>query len=174
VTSTSTVSVGRPLWREDVSTICSVITQLYEPRKTRNHTLLSHLRLRQPGGPGSRIYIPQKQGGLVIPPGTGFPLCLLLRLAPYDSQGYGGGILTLSPLHRRLCRHQSRSRQYSKPLYRLHFRGYSRRPMRGIYRLCHRVLLRCKFMYYRFHKDLLSHLIINRVIYRHADSMEIA
>jgi hypothetical protein len=33
------------------------------------------------GGPGSRIYIPQEQGGPVIPPGTGFPFCRLLRLA---------------------------------------------------------------------------------------------
>jgi hypothetical protein len=39
--------------------------------QNRNHTLLSHLRLSQPGGPGSRIYIPQEQGGPVIPPGTG-------------------------------------------------------------------------------------------------------
>jgi hypothetical protein len=28
--------------------------------------------LRQPGGPGPRIYIPQDQGGPVIPPGIGF------------------------------------------------------------------------------------------------------
>jgi hypothetical protein len=39
------------------------------------------LRLPQPGGPGSRIYIPQEQGGPVIPPGTGFPFYRLLRLA---------------------------------------------------------------------------------------------
>jgi hypothetical protein len=32
----------------------------------RNHTLLSHLRLPQPGGPDFRIYIPQEQGGPVI------------------------------------------------------------------------------------------------------------
>jgi hypothetical protein len=32
---------------------------------------MSHLRLPQPGGPGSRIYIPQEQGGPVIHPGTG-------------------------------------------------------------------------------------------------------
>jgi hypothetical protein len=35
----------------------------------------------QPGEPGPRIYIPQEQGGPVIPPGTGFPFCRLLRLA---------------------------------------------------------------------------------------------
>jgi hypothetical protein len=39
------------------------------------------LRLLQPGGPGSRIYIPQEQGGPFIPTGSGFPFCLLLRLA---------------------------------------------------------------------------------------------
>jgi hypothetical protein len=66
------VSVSRPLWREDGSAICSVITQWSESRRTRSHTLLSYLRLPQPGGPGSRIYIPQEQGGPVIPPGTGF------------------------------------------------------------------------------------------------------
>jgi hypothetical protein len=30
------------------------------------------LRLPQPGGPGPCTYIPQEQGGPVIPPGTGF------------------------------------------------------------------------------------------------------
>jgi hypothetical protein len=50
------VSVGRPLWREDESAIRSVITQCSESLTTGNHTLLSHLILLQPGGPGSRIY----------------------------------------------------------------------------------------------------------------------
>jgi hypothetical protein len=63
------------------SAICIVITQLSESHSTRNHTLLSHLRLPQSGGPGSRIYILQEQGGPVIPPGIGFPLRCLLRLA---------------------------------------------------------------------------------------------
>jgi hypothetical protein len=35
----------------------------------------------QPGGPSLSIYVPQEQGGPVIPPGTGFPFCRLLRLA---------------------------------------------------------------------------------------------
>jgi hypothetical protein len=39
------VSVGRPLWREDRSTICSAITQWSKSRRTRNHTLPSHPRL---------------------------------------------------------------------------------------------------------------------------------
>jgi hypothetical protein len=56
------VSVGRPLWGEDGSAICNVITQWSESLRTRNHTLLSHLRLPQSGGPGSCIYIPQEQG----------------------------------------------------------------------------------------------------------------
>jgi hypothetical protein len=50
---------------------------------------VSDSRLPQPGGPGPHIYIPQEQGGPVIPPGTGF-----LFFASYDSQGYGGGIRT--------------------------------------------------------------------------------
>jgi hypothetical protein len=53
------LSVGHPLWREDGSAICSVITQWCELLKTRNHTLLSYLRLPQPGGPS----ILQEQGG---------------------------------------------------------------------------------------------------------------
>jgi hypothetical protein len=57
------VSVGRPLWREDGSAICSVITQWSELLRTRNHNLLSHLRLPKTEGPGSRIHIPQEQGG---------------------------------------------------------------------------------------------------------------
>jgi hypothetical protein len=52
-----------------------------EYRRTHGHILLSHLRLPQPGGPGSRIYIPQEQGGPAIPTGTGFPFCPLLRLS---------------------------------------------------------------------------------------------
>jgi hypothetical protein len=47
-----------------------------------DHILLSQfLRVPQPGGPSPRIYIPQEQGGPVIPPGTGFPFRRLLRLA---------------------------------------------------------------------------------------------
>jgi hypothetical protein len=41
------------------------------------------LRFETPqlGGPRPRIFIPQEQGGPVIPPGTGFPFRRLLRLA---------------------------------------------------------------------------------------------
>jgi hypothetical protein len=52
-----------------------------ESRGTQDHILLSQFLKLQPGGPGPRIYIPQEQGGPVILPGTGFPLCRLLRLA---------------------------------------------------------------------------------------------
>jgi hypothetical protein len=37
--------LGRPLWREDGSAICSAICQWSESRRTRNNALLSHLRL---------------------------------------------------------------------------------------------------------------------------------
>jgi hypothetical protein len=57
----------------------------FKSHRTRDHILLSHLRLPQLEGPGPCIYIPQEQGGLVIPPGTGFPFHCLLWLA--------GGIL---------------------------------------------------------------------------------
>jgi hypothetical protein len=81
--------VGRPLWWEDGSAICNAITQWSMPRRTHNHTLLSHLRPSQPGGPGSHIYIPQEQSGPVI------QALGSLYVASCDSQGYSGGILTL-------------------------------------------------------------------------------
>jgi hypothetical protein len=77
------VQAGHSLWREDGSA---------GPRQ-RSHSgarvlryswpycNVSDSRLPQPGGPGPRIYIPQEQGGTVIPPSTGFPLPRLLRLA---------------------------------------------------------------------------------------------
>jgi hypothetical protein len=37
--------LGRPVWREDRSVICSATCQWSESQRTRNHTLLSHLRL---------------------------------------------------------------------------------------------------------------------------------
>jgi hypothetical protein len=51
-------------------------------RGTQNHILVFQIRdCPQPGGPGPHIYIPQEQGGSIIPPGTGFPFHCLLRLA---------------------------------------------------------------------------------------------
>jgi hypothetical protein len=54
--------VGRPLRRENWSAICSAITHWWESRRTHNHILLSHLRLSQPGGPGSLTHIPLVTG----------------------------------------------------------------------------------------------------------------
>jgi hypothetical protein len=83
--------------------VCNLLVQLLlglatvplgsKSHRTHDHILLSYFRLPQLGGPGPRIYIPQEQGGPVIPPGTGFPF-----VASYDSQDSGGGILTC--LHR--------------------------------------------------------------------------
>jgi hypothetical protein len=73
--------VGRPLWRENESDIRNVITHWLESRTIHNHILLSHLRLRQTGGIGPRIYIPPEQCGPVITPGNEFLFRGLLRLA---------------------------------------------------------------------------------------------
>jgi hypothetical protein len=43
------VFVWPPLWLVDGSAVNSAITQWSESRRTRNHTLLSHLRFHQPG-----------------------------------------------------------------------------------------------------------------------------
>jgi hypothetical protein len=66
------VSIGRPIWREGGSAVCNVITQWSESLRTRNHTLLSHLRLPQPGGPGSHIYIPRNRVAQLYPRALGF------------------------------------------------------------------------------------------------------
>jgi hypothetical protein len=78
--SCSLLSVGWLIWWEDRSAICSAITQWSESHRICNHALLSHLKLPQPGRPGSHIYIPQEQGGPVIPPCTVFPFHRLLWL----------------------------------------------------------------------------------------------
>jgi hypothetical protein len=51
--------------------LARAVTLVSKSRRTHDHILLSHLGFPQPGGPGPRIYIPQEQGGPVIPPGTG-------------------------------------------------------------------------------------------------------
>jgi hypothetical protein len=80
--------VGHPLWRENRSVICSAITHWLESRRTRNHTLLSHLRLPQPEGQVP-IFISRNRVAQLYPRALGS-----LFVASYDSQGYGGGILT--------------------------------------------------------------------------------
>jgi hypothetical protein len=62
--------------------LASAVPFSSESHGTQDHILLSQfLRLLQPEGPGPSIYIPQEQGGQVIPPGTVFPFRSLLRLA---------------------------------------------------------------------------------------------
>jgi hypothetical protein len=66
--------------------VCNLLVQFAVPLwtkswRTHDYILLSHTRLPQPGGPGPCIYIPQEQGGPVIPPGTGLPSCHLLWLS---------------------------------------------------------------------------------------------
>jgi hypothetical protein len=75
--------VGRPLWWEDESVICSAITHWLESHRTHNHILLSHLRLPRPGGSGPRIYIPQERGGPVILPGQAFTCTFKLKFKLY-------------------------------------------------------------------------------------------
>jgi hypothetical protein len=41
------------------------------PRDSWPYFTVSDSKLPKLGGPGPRIYIPQKQGGPVLPPGTG-------------------------------------------------------------------------------------------------------
>jgi hypothetical protein len=62
------VDVGGSLWRERSHSWVRV------PRDSRPYFTVSDSRLPQPGGPGPRIYIPQEQGGPVLPPDTGLPL----------------------------------------------------------------------------------------------------
>jgi hypothetical protein len=56
-------------------------SQVQVPLDSWPHFTVSDSRLPQPGWPGPRIYIPHEQGGLVIPPGTGFFFRRLLRLS---------------------------------------------------------------------------------------------
>jgi hypothetical protein len=51
------------------------------PRNSLSQFIVPHSRLPKPGGPIPRIYILQEQCSPVIPPGTGFPFRLLLRLS---------------------------------------------------------------------------------------------
>jgi hypothetical protein len=104
--SASLSSCRAPIWANDQIVIpigqylLFYVGRHLESHRTYGHILLSHLRLPQPGGPGPRIYIPQEQGGPVIPPGTGFPF-----VASYDSQGYSADVQPQSPL-------QSQSQSY--------------------------------------------------------------
>jgi hypothetical protein len=50
------------------------------PRDSRQYFTVSDSRLPQPGGPGPRIYIPQEQGGLIIPPDCVTPIVFKITL----------------------------------------------------------------------------------------------
>jgi hypothetical protein len=82
-------SVGQSVLREDGPVIyCRIASGPCQsshswvevPQNSRPYFTVS-FETHQPEGPGPCIYIPQEQGGPVIPPGTGFPFCRLLRLA---------------------------------------------------------------------------------------------
>jgi hypothetical protein len=61
--------------------IASAVILSSESLGAHDHVLLSQIRdSSKPGGLGPRIYIPQEQGGPVIPPGTGFPFRHLLLI----------------------------------------------------------------------------------------------
>jgi hypothetical protein len=91
--------------------VCNLLVQLLpglaravilgcKSRRTHDHILLSHMRLPQTGVPGPRIYIPPPPRNRVD---QLHPLALgSLFVASYDSQSYGGGILTC--LHTGLIR----------------------------------------------------------------------
>jgi hypothetical protein len=79
------VGMLRSFFCGDGSAGCSAIAQFSKSRRTRNHTLLSHLEGQVP------IFIsPRNKVALLYPQGLG-----PLYFVPVDSQGYGGGILTL-------------------------------------------------------------------------------
>jgi hypothetical protein len=90
------VDVGRSLWREKGSALYSCFwsspaQSLLGSSPTGLVTIFYCLRFKTPPtwGPGPRIYIPQEQGGTVIPPGTGFSpsLCIALSFAYITSRG---------------------------------------------------------------------------------------
>jgi hypothetical protein len=58
-------------------------------RRTHGHTLLSHLRLPQPGGPGPHNYILQELSGPVLYPGTGLlsHVVILLYSSKFSTHG---------------------------------------------------------------------------------------
>jgi hypothetical protein len=65
------------------------LSRIRVPRGSWPRFTVSDSGLPQTWRPDPRIYIPQEQGGPVLPPCTGF-----LFVASYDSLGYGGGIRT--------------------------------------------------------------------------------
>jgi hypothetical protein len=54
-------------------------SQVRVPRDSWPHVTVSDSRILQAGGPGPCIYIPEEQGGPVVPPGTGLELFRVSR-----------------------------------------------------------------------------------------------
>jgi hypothetical protein len=90
-------------------------SQVRIPRESWPHFTVSDSRLYQLGGPDSRIYIAQKQSGLVIPPATGFPFRRLVRLA-----GIRWKDSTPPPHEIRLTEYGRSSHRASERTYREH------------------------------------------------------
>jgi hypothetical protein len=87
--------VGRPVWTEDGSVVyncfwSSTVQSFSGPSPTGHipYFTVSDLRLPKPWGTGPPIYIPQEQGGPVIPQALGS------LFVAYDSQSYNAGIRT--------------------------------------------------------------------------------
>jgi hypothetical protein len=81
------VSVGR----EDGSAVCSAITQWSKSRRTHNHTIMSHLRLPNLDSQVPVFIFLRNRVAQLYLWALGS-----LYVASYHSQGYSGGILTLS------------------------------------------------------------------------------
>jgi hypothetical protein len=78
-------------------------SQVRVQRDSRPYFTVSDSRLHKPGGPDPHIYVPQEQGGQVIPPGTVFPFHRLLQFV---------GLLwrySTPPPHSRTSHRQSQS-----------------------------------------------------------------
>jgi hypothetical protein len=71
---------GRVCCLQVLMVLSKAIVLFSESRGTHDHIFLSNIRDPQPAGPGPLEFIPQEQGGPVIPPDTGFPFHRLLLL----------------------------------------------------------------------------------------------
>jgi hypothetical protein len=74
--------------------VCNLLVQFAvtlgsKSRRTHGHILLSHLILPQPGGPSPLFISHRNRVAQLYPRALGSSF-----VASYDSQGYGGGILT--------------------------------------------------------------------------------
>jgi hypothetical protein len=69
------------------------------PRDSWPYLTVSYSRLPHPGGPGPRIYIPQEQGGQVIPLGLGWCAPVFMWMATYIALPYPRRCLLLARIH---------------------------------------------------------------------------